>query len=406
MLCRCVFRGQLYGESQYLLTQSEQSAATETAKITGGKLDYIIGNAGIASKWDGFDGFRGLADRPEELTKTMRELNEVNVIGNIHLFNVFVPLLLKGDAKKAVAITSGFADTALTNDYDIAVAPLYSASKAAVNMIVAKFSAEYKQDGLLFLALCPGMVDVGHYANGMLFSSLRFSPRYLAHRLTLFTGSNRGAAAKDGRSGAKVYGLSLRAERGETPVPMGPPVRLAWPKTNDTRRSVVGKSPPLRKARNGKNGSDLFIVSVSQRDMEMHCSTTDLTLDGPLRWFPQEIHVGERELLQHFQLAASKALAILGHDPAQLGNALIRVALASNTASAGALLKSLLAFSSLHRHDVHAQAVELKVEAIEALGAASRSTCSDVEIPEAIQHVATGMLLCTFEVRTPLTPDP
>jgi hypothetical protein len=138
--------------------------------------------------------------------------------------------------------------------------------------------------------------------------------------------------------------------------------------------------------------------------MEMHYSTTDLTLDGPLEWSPEEIVVGEEELLQHFQLAASKALAIFGHDPVQLGNALIRIALASNTASAGALLKSLLAFSSLHRHDVHSQAVELKVEAIEALGAASRSICSDVGIPEAIQHVATGMLLCTFEVGTPLTP--
>lgn len=34
-------------------------------------------------------------------------------------------------------------------------------------MIVAKYSAQYKADGILFLAISPGMVEVGLYNDGM-----------------------------------------------------------------------------------------------------------------------------------------------------------------------------------------------------------------------------------------------
>lgn len=89
-----------------------------------------------------------------------------NVVGNIHLFNQFMPQVLKGKVKKVVTISSGMGDMDFTKDYDISESPLYSASKAAMNMIAAKFSAQYKKDGVLFLSICPGMVDVGHFNNG------------------------------------------------------------------------------------------------------------------------------------------------------------------------------------------------------------------------------------------------
>ncbi|AEO64646.1 9b57afb8-39aa-4e7c-bb15-a362969ded22 [Thermothielavioides terrestris] len=140
-----------------------KAAAEATAKITGGTLDYLIGNAGLVSKFDAFDPIGELGKQPELLTKTLRELFEINVIGQVHLINLFLPLLLKGQTKKVVIVSTGLADFELTNKYDLELGSLYSASKAAVNMIVAKFSAQYKKDGVLFLALSPGMVDVGHY---------------------------------------------------------------------------------------------------------------------------------------------------------------------------------------------------------------------------------------------------
>ena len=54
-------------------------------------------------------------------------------------------------------------------DFDIAVSPMYSISKAALNMAIAKFSAQYAKDGVLFLALSPGMVDTGAAKDCMLY---------------------------------------------------------------------------------------------------------------------------------------------------------------------------------------------------------------------------------------------
>ncbi|KAK7750932.1 hypothetical protein SLS62_007064 [Diatrype stigma] len=121
-------------------------AAAETSTITGGAIDYLIANAGYVSLFD----------------EDARKLFDINVIGNIHLFNLFVPLLLKGNVKKAIVISSGHADIDMIAKYELANAPLYSASKAAMNVIVAKFHAQYKKDGILFLAISPGAVEVGH----------------------------------------------------------------------------------------------------------------------------------------------------------------------------------------------------------------------------------------------------
>lgn len=97
----------------------------------------------------------------EQFIKVMR----TNVLGNIHLFNSFMPQVLKGKVKKVITISSGMGDMDFVKDYEISMAYLYSASKSAMNMIAAKYSAQYKQDGVLFLSICPGMVDVGHFEN-------------------------------------------------------------------------------------------------------------------------------------------------------------------------------------------------------------------------------------------------
>lgn len=37
----------------------------------------------------------------------------------------------------------------------------YAVSKAALNMVVAKFDAKYREKGVMFLAISPGLVDTG-----------------------------------------------------------------------------------------------------------------------------------------------------------------------------------------------------------------------------------------------------
>lgn len=152
-----------------------KQAAADTVMITGGSLDYVVANAGLVLQFDAYNPPGALGDRPDEVTKALREYFEVNVIGNVHLFNLFTPLILKGQAKKVIVITSSLADITWTNDYDLSNCSLYSASKAAINTLVAKYSAQYKKDGVLFLALCPGMVDVGHFKDGMLYFHFRMT---------------------------------------------------------------------------------------------------------------------------------------------------------------------------------------------------------------------------------------
>jgi len=108
----------------------------------------------------------GSGKEPKELEKDLIDAFKVNVIGNIHLFNLFLPLIQKGSAKKVVALGSGMADDALTAKYDLEIGGPYSISKAGINTVIAKYSAEFRNDGILFLSLSPGFVETGQFENG------------------------------------------------------------------------------------------------------------------------------------------------------------------------------------------------------------------------------------------------
>jgi len=76
-----------------------------------------------------------------------------------------MPLVLMGNVKKVVTISSGMGDMELVRKYNISEDGPYSISKAAVNMAVAKFSAKYAKDGVLFLSVSPGVVGTDVYAD-------------------------------------------------------------------------------------------------------------------------------------------------------------------------------------------------------------------------------------------------
>jgi NAD(P)-dependent dehydrogenase (short-subunit alcohol dehydrogenase family) len=80
-------------------------------------------------------------------------------VSTIHLYNLFTPLILKGRAKKVIAITTGMADLDLVNNYAVDLGGPYSISKAALNMAVAKFNATYHDSGVLFMGVSPGFVS-------------------------------------------------------------------------------------------------------------------------------------------------------------------------------------------------------------------------------------------------------
>ncbi|KAL4957480.1 hypothetical protein BDW69DRAFT_22726 [Aspergillus filifer] len=143
---------------------SLKAAAAETSKITGGALDYLIGNGAFLTFDDAFDGPSALDQKdPQGFEELLLNNFKTNCIGNIHLFSTFIPLILKGTVKKVIHISSGHAEIDLAVNLGVHIQSAYAISKVAANMATAKFSIEYAKEGVLFLNLCPGVVDTGHY---------------------------------------------------------------------------------------------------------------------------------------------------------------------------------------------------------------------------------------------------
>ncbi|KAI1771161.1 hypothetical protein F4818DRAFT_445496 [Hypoxylon cercidicola] len=92
-------------------------------------LNYFIANADLVSTFDAYDP---IGDFQKELEENLPKM--FNIAANIHLYSLFIPLILKAQVKKV----------------------------AALNTKTAKSNALYKKDGVLFLSLCPGMADMGH----------------------------------------------------------------------------------------------------------------------------------------------------------------------------------------------------------------------------------------------------
>ncbi|KAI1738245.1 hypothetical protein F4680DRAFT_467711 [Xylaria scruposa] len=165
-----------------------KAAAADTAAVTGGSLDYLIANAAYLTAIDTYDDIGTLGQDPQKFSDEFRKSTETNVLANIHLYNLFMPLILKGTIKKVVAISSGISDIDWINDYEIANLSLNAMSKAALNVVTAKFNAQYKKDGVLFLSVCPGFVETGHFVeptpeqrtsmNVMMEKYYRYSPNF------------------------------------------------------------------------------------------------------------------------------------------------------------------------------------------------------------------------------------
>ena len=86
---------------------------------------------------------------------------------------------------------------------------------------------------------------------------------------------------------------------------------------------------------------------------------------------------------------------MLDSDRSRIRRLLMQMALSDNAPASKAVLHSMLALASLHRNDNKEHTAQLKLSALQAL---MTSTDKGMSAKIAIQHVAAGMLLCTFEV--------
>jgi NAD(P)-dependent dehydrogenase (short-subunit alcohol dehydrogenase family) len=142
-----------------------KESAEYVSSVTGGKLDYLIANAAVNNDTSAYAGIGDFADKPDALEKDLLDHFQNNVVGNVHLINLYLPLILKGNAKKVVAISTGMADIEMIAKFNVHIAAPYAISKAALNAAIAKFSAQYSSQGVLFLSISPGLVATSAFEN-------------------------------------------------------------------------------------------------------------------------------------------------------------------------------------------------------------------------------------------------
>ncbi|KAK8017084.1 hypothetical protein PG993_015273 [Apiospora rasikravindrae] len=225
-------------------------------------------------------------------------------------------------------------------------------------------------------------------------------------------------------------------------------LKLSWPKANNTRRAVVAKTVTSSVPSRGTHSTSTpgaHMINVTCGDIAVHYRYTGSGPRGsksPANTYPalhvptvynlQSLDTGNQDLFEYcgytllppfvFSLStsgasaqetihipradhrqttvdsvASRSLSTFGQDPVQLGQLLLRIAFGGDATSFGpAVQQSLLAFSSAHRHGAHSRGNEHKIAALKAL--ADISGCK-IGVTEAVQHVAAGMLLCSYEMQ-------
>ena len=119
---------------------SVTAAVALVGDATGGRLDVLVNNAGIAG-----------AHKPagEVTADDMRSVFETNVFGIVRVTHAFLPLLERSDSPVIVNISSGMGSIAVTTDPDRFESTLiglgYPSSKTAVNMLTTQYAKAFPQ---------------------------------------------------------------------------------------------------------------------------------------------------------------------------------------------------------------------------------------------------------------------
>ncbi|WP_336922972.1 SDR family NAD(P)-dependent oxidoreductase [Aquipuribacter sp. SD81] len=112
------------------------AAAEHVAAATGGSLDVLVNNAGVAGAH---------TPVPDVTAEDVEEVHAVNVLGPVRVLRAFLPLLRRSAAGVVVNVSSGLGSHTVTSDpgrvESTFQAPAYTSSKAALNMLTAQWAA-------------------------------------------------------------------------------------------------------------------------------------------------------------------------------------------------------------------------------------------------------------------------
>jgi NAD(P)-dependent dehydrogenase (short-subunit alcohol dehydrogenase family) len=132
------------------VTDSESIlAATKYVAGRFGRLDVLVNNAGVSSK-------------DPDLQTQLRKTLSVNLLGPAMLTEAMEPLLISSKKPYLLHLGSRYGSVTLISDplSSIYNSPLlsYSASKAALNVMMVEHSKKLGPKGVKVFAVCPGFV--------------------------------------------------------------------------------------------------------------------------------------------------------------------------------------------------------------------------------------------------------
>ncbi|KAJ5512118.1 hypothetical protein N7463_001670 [Penicillium fimorum] len=135
-----------------------QTVAEQVSKITGGSLDILINNAAILTPNSAFNSIVDLS--PEVLEENILDSCRTNVVG-CGTHNQCTPTTYsKRERKKVMLISTLLSDMDFVSRFAIDNATPYSVSKAAANLLMAKYHAALgATEGILVMAISPGVVS-------------------------------------------------------------------------------------------------------------------------------------------------------------------------------------------------------------------------------------------------------
>ena len=84
---------------------------------------------------------------------------KVNLLHQMFVVNAFLPLIRKGHLKKVIYISSGMGDINVIRVCELPSLLGYAVGKASGNIMMAKYAAELKSEGIKTLSLSPGWVE-------------------------------------------------------------------------------------------------------------------------------------------------------------------------------------------------------------------------------------------------------
>ncbi|MGY1727935.1 SDR family oxidoreductase [Geodermatophilus sp. SYSU D01062] len=191
--------------------ESSRRAVEETLRLTGGRLDALVNNAGTASGG-------AFEDTDED---EWRRVLDTNLLGALRLTQLVLPVMRRQRAGRLVLVSS---DSARYGNPGLS---LYCASKWALEGWAESLAYEVEPFGVRVVLVEPGNYDTAIWATTPRITPPGSPYRGLLQTVERFVEQEHLPRSRDPREVARAVARALDADRPRFRVTVGPDAKLA-----------------------------------------------------------------------------------------------------------------------------------------------------------------------------------